>query len=399
MSAASDMDLMREYADRDSETAFAELVHRHVNLVYSVALRSTGNSHDAQDITQAVFVILAKKATSLRQRTYLTGWLYETTRFTSRQLLRTRSRQQAREQEAYMQSTLNDSETDSLWRQLAPLLDDAMSRLSEKDRALVALRFFENKSVAETAAVLGIQEWAARKRVERAMQKLRGYFYKHGVASTTATLAVAISVNSVQAAPTALAQTAAAAAIAKGAAASTSTLTLAKGALNVMAWTKAKTAIVAGVGILLAIGIGTTATVSVARHQHSIQTQTSFPRSSWANAGYADPASALETIFWAQTQGDGKTYLASMTPELQQRLQQQFAGDLAKQGLSLEDFLAQKSKDHIRPVTGFYIWGQQNVSGQLLLRVWIPGARKNATFKMRKTENEWKLDEEFLPDY
>src|ERR1700677_249567 len=113
MSAVNDMDLMREYADRDSETAFAELVHRHVNLVYSVALRSTGNFHDAQDVTQAVFVIFAKKATNLRQRTNLTGWLYETTRFTSRQLLRTRTRQQAREQEAYMQSTLNDAETES----------------------------------------------------------------------------------------------------------------------------------------------------------------------------------------------------------------------------------------------------------------------------------------------
>jgi RNA polymerase sigma factor (sigma-70 family) len=110
MADVNDMDLMREYADRNSETAFAELVHRHINLVYSVALRYAGNSPDAQDVTQAVFIILAKKSAGLRQRTALTGWLYETTRFTARQFLRTRVRQQARDQEAYMQSTLNDSD-------------------------------------------------------------------------------------------------------------------------------------------------------------------------------------------------------------------------------------------------------------------------------------------------
>ena len=136
------MDLVREYADRNSEPAFAELVHRHINLVYSVALRYTGNSQDAQDVTQAVFIILAQKAASLRQRTILTGWLYETTRFTARQLLRTRARQQAREQEAYMQSTLNDPNTDSVWRQLAPLLEEAMTRLERKGTHVGRVAFF-----------------------------------------------------------------------------------------------------------------------------------------------------------------------------------------------------------------------------------------------------------------
>src|SRR5580698_9909802 len=108
MSDMNDLALIQEYADHGSETAFAGLVQRHINLVYSVALRFTGNSPDAQDVTQAVFIILAQKAASLRQRTTLTGWLYKTTRFTARQLLRTRARRQAREQEHYMESTLND---------------------------------------------------------------------------------------------------------------------------------------------------------------------------------------------------------------------------------------------------------------------------------------------------
>jgi RNA polymerase sigma factor (sigma-70 family) len=168
MPNVDDMDLMQEYAARQSETAFAGLVNRHINLVYSVALRYVGNSQDAQDVTQAVFVILSQKTVSLCQRTNLTGWLYETTRFTASQLLRTRARQRSRDQEAYMQSTLSDSETDGAWRQLAPHLEDAMTRLNEKDRTLLALRYFENKTGAETAALLGIQEWAVHKRTARA---------------------------------------------------------------------------------------------------------------------------------------------------------------------------------------------------------------------------------------
>src|ERR1022692_762162 len=114
MPEVNDMALIRQYADRGSESAFTDLVHRHINLVYSVALRYAGNSPDAQDVTQAVFIVLAKKSAGLRQRTALTGWLYETTRFTARQFLRTRVRQQARDQEAYMQSTLNDPETEGV---------------------------------------------------------------------------------------------------------------------------------------------------------------------------------------------------------------------------------------------------------------------------------------------
>jgi CubicO group peptidase (beta-lactamase class C family)/DNA-directed RNA polymerase specialized sigma24 family protein len=128
MSDVNDLDLVREYADRNSESAFAALVHRHVNLVYSVALRFTCNSEDAQDVTQAVFIILAQKANRLRQGTILTGWLYETTRFTAIKLVRTKTRQQAHERAALMQSTLNDSNPGSVWAQLAPILTRAASK-------------------------------------------------------------------------------------------------------------------------------------------------------------------------------------------------------------------------------------------------------------------------------
>src|SRR5450631_522293 len=113
MPEANDMDLVREFARRNSEPVFTELVHRHINLVYSVALRFVSNPEDAQDVAQAVFIILAQKAVALREKTMLTGWLYETTRFTAARLLRTNARRHAREQEAYMQSTLNEADKDS----------------------------------------------------------------------------------------------------------------------------------------------------------------------------------------------------------------------------------------------------------------------------------------------
>jgi uncharacterized protein (TIGR03435 family) len=257
MPDANDMDLLQEFARHNSEAAFAALVQRHLNLVYSVALRFTANPGDAQDVAQAVFIILARKAARLNERTVLTGWLYETTRLTAAGWLRTQKRRQAREQEAYMQSTLDQAGTDNLWRQLAPHLEAAMSRLNARERTLLALRFYENKTGAEAAALLGIREEAAHKRTARALEKLRKIFTKRGVSSTTAILAGAISAHSVQAAPVGLAKGVTAIAIVKGAAASTSTLTLIKGALKIMAWTKMKTAIVVGLGVLLAAGTTT----------------------------------------------------------------------------------------------------------------------------------------------
>src|SRR5208282_6232538 len=115
------------------------------------------------------------KAAGLAGHTVLTGWLYETTRFTAIRLLRTQARRRTHEQEATMQSTLSESGTDPLWPQLAPHLEAAMSRLAERDRTLLALRFYENKTGAQAAALLGIREEAARKRTNRALEKLRTF--------------------------------------------------------------------------------------------------------------------------------------------------------------------------------------------------------------------------------
>ncbi|HTJ00885.1 MAG TPA: sigma-70 family RNA polymerase sigma factor [Dongiaceae bacterium] len=266
MAEANDSDLLRQYADRQSEAAFTALVQRHINLVYSVAWRYVGNVPDAQDVTQAVFLLLARKAAGLRQRSSLTGWLYETTRLTARQLLRTRYRRQLRDQEVYMQSPQNEAETAGVWRQLEPLLEEAMTRLSETERALLALLYFENRTGAEAAALLGIGEWAAHKRAARALEKLRKFFARHGVDSTAAGIAETISTHSVQVVPAALAHSVAAVALTKGAVASASTLTLIQGALKIMAWTKAKTVLV-GIGILLIAGTGAMVVTNRLIHQ------------------------------------------------------------------------------------------------------------------------------------
>jgi len=256
MPDAQDMDLVREFARHNSEAAFTELVRRHIDLVYSVALRCTRDDGDAQDVTQAVFIILARKAAGLREKTLLTGWLYETTRFIAARLLRTHARRHAREQEAYMQSTLNEAENSAVWEKLAPHLETAMWKLNAADRALLVLRFYKNKSGPEAAALLGMREDAAHKRVTRAIEKLRKFFAQRGMTLSGAAIAGAVSANSVQAAPVGLVMTATAAA-AKGAVVGSSTLALVKGAMNFIAWTKAKMAIVTSVVILAAAGTAT----------------------------------------------------------------------------------------------------------------------------------------------
>ena len=267
MPDATNIELLRDYSQRGSEEAFATLVQRHVNLVYSAALRHVGNPAHAEEIAQAVFIILARKAATLRSDTVLEAWLYETTRLASLSFQRGEWRRQRREQEAYMQSTLQEPDNVPIWNQLAPLLDDAMAALRKKDREALILRFFKDHNLRDVASAMNISETAAQSRVHRALEKLRHYFSQRGVDSTTAIIAKEISANSICTAPVGLAKIISVVAVTKGAAATTSTLTLTKGALKLMAWTKTKAAISTTLALILIAGVTTVGIEKVRGHE------------------------------------------------------------------------------------------------------------------------------------
>jgi len=246
------MELLREYARQNSESAFAELVSRRIGLVYSAALRQVRDPDQAAEITQAVFILLAQKAGEISDKTILTGWLFKTTRFTALAQMRNMARRRRREQEFHMHTETEQPAPDELWEQVSPLLDEALGALGETDRQALLLRYFEDKNLTDVGRQLGMSEDTARKRVGRALDKLHRYFSKRGVRSTGAILATLVTANSIQAAPAPLAASIAAVATAKGAAAGSSSLALIKGALKLMAWTKAKTTIVVGIIALVA---------------------------------------------------------------------------------------------------------------------------------------------------
>jgi RNA polymerase sigma factor (sigma-70 family) len=258
-----DMDLVRQYAATRSELAFETLVSRHINLVYSSALRQVRNPQLAEEITQAVFIILARKAASLSSKTILPGWLYRTSRFTAANVLRTESNRRRREQEAQMQSTTQLDSDDEPRTELLSMLDEAMERLRGIERDALVLRYLQNKSLREVGAVLGLNEDAARKRVARGLEKLRVLFAKRGTMVSVAAIAGAMTATSAGATPMGLTISVTAAAM-KGAAVSASTLTLIDGALKFMAWTKTKIAI--GVAAAMAlVGIVTISSFTFAR--------------------------------------------------------------------------------------------------------------------------------------
>ena len=198
----ADSQLLDRYLREKSQDAFAELVRRHLDLVYSAALRQVRSPQLAEEISQSVFTDLARDAHKLNPDTVLTAWLYQVARRTAIDVVRRESRRQARERLAVEMAAMN---TASDWTRIEPLLDEAMDALDEIDRAAVLLRYFDNKSLREVGQALGISDDAAQKRVSRAVERLREFFSKRGVTTGAAGLVVVISANAVHAAPAGLA--------------------------------------------------------------------------------------------------------------------------------------------------------------------------------------------------
>jgi len=243
----SDSDLLRQYAQERSEAAFAEIVRRHLDLVYSAAKRQIHSAELAEEVAQSVFVDLSRKAVNFDFATPLVAWLHVVTRRTAIDFIRTEARRRTREQSAVELATMNP--TLPVWSAVEPILDEALAALNESDRAAILLRYFENKSLREIGESLGRTDDAAQKRISRAIDQLRDFFIRRGVTVTAAGFVTDLSAHAVQTAPAALA-----ASITIAATKASTALTVAQTA-KVLAMTATQKVLVTAV-LLLAIGGG-----------------------------------------------------------------------------------------------------------------------------------------------
>lgn len=240
-----DATLLRRYASDGTEADFAELVRRHVNFVYSAALRQVnGDTHLAQDVTQLVFTDLARKAARVAGHRVLAGWLFTSTRFAAAKLVRGARRRQAREQEAFLMQTDTPAEAPLDWERIRPVLDEALAELDERDRQAILLRYLGGHDFAEVGARLALSANAARMRVDRAVGKLRELLARRGATSTAGALALALANHAVVAAPAGFAATVTGAAVAGSGAVATLTFM----SLTKLQMTLAGAVLVAGTG-------------------------------------------------------------------------------------------------------------------------------------------------------
>jgi len=246
----TDQELLHDYADHNSDTAFTDLVHRHIDLVYSAALRMVRDPHLAQDVTQGVFLALARTAPKLKSRPVLSGWLYRTAQNLAANTVRSDIRRRIHEQGAIAMNDLHTRESEADWGHIEVLLDAALGELSEPERDALLLRYFERKSSREIAQLLKISDEAAQKRVSRAIRRLREFFSKRNVTIGASGLVILISANAVQAAPVGLATVISTSALLTGAAVHGSSLAAVTKALTM---TTIQKSLIAGT---LAVTIG-----------------------------------------------------------------------------------------------------------------------------------------------
>jgi RNA polymerase sigma factor (sigma-70 family) len=240
-----DATLLRRYAEDRSEGDFAELVRRHLNLVYSVALRQVnGDTHLAQDVTQLVFTDLARKASQLTGHRGLAGWFFTSTRYAAAKLVRGEKRRRTREQESLLMQE-SDPTAPLDWAQVRPVLDEALAELNEGDREAILLRYMEGQDFASVGARLDLTDNAARMRVDRAVDKLRGLLERRGVRSTATALSLVLANQAVVAAPAGLAATVTGTALAGAGTAATLTFM----SLTKLQLALASAVVVAGAGV------------------------------------------------------------------------------------------------------------------------------------------------------
>jgi RNA polymerase sigma factor (sigma-70 family) len=397
-----DMDLLREYARRASDEAFSGLVTRHLDLVYSAALRQVRSPQLAEEVAQSVFSDLARNAARLKPDTILTAWLYQVTRRTAIDVVRREASRQLREQIATEMNAMNATAAD--WTHIEPLLDEAMLALDDTDRTAVLLRYFENKSLREVGATLGTSENAAQKRLARAVERLRDFFTKRGVTVGVSGLVVVISANAVQAAPVGLAVTISTTAVSAGA---TITATASAATIKTIAMTTLQKALITAT--IIAVGV---ATPLVIQHRAKLEnarklsaqsqqpapisaiasSENVFPRESWTFKGYATPESALVSLVWAAVNSDVEGFLNSLSPEQQSRVRLRWQ----RQGLGADEAQIRRSiSNQFGPIKTIRVLNKEVLSeNEVILRLQMEGEKGGTGTVGKKAQrigNEWKI--------
>jgi RNA polymerase sigma factor (sigma-70 family) len=191
----ADFALLRTFAREGDQRALAEVIGRHLNLVYATALRKVEDPGAAEEISQNVFIALARKAWRFAPDDSLPAWLHKTALLESKSWLRSELRRRRRERVAVkLGTTMKTSNESSALGALGPLLDEALLSLREHDRTALLLRYYEGQSLREVGLSLGIEEDAAQKRVAKALEKLAAFFQRRGFKSATlATTAAALN--------------------------------------------------------------------------------------------------------------------------------------------------------------------------------------------------------------
>jgi RNA polymerase sigma factor (sigma-70 family) len=241
--------LLSQYVKDGSEDAFGELVNRYIDLVYSAAVRLLNqDTHLAEDVTQTVFLDLAQQARTLSPKVMLGGWLHRHTCFVASKTLRAQRRRQLREQHSVEMNPMQEL-TGAEFVSVAPLLDDAINQLGAEDRTAILARFYEQRDFRAVGEALGSTEEAARKRVNRALEKLHLLLKQRGVSVSVAALSSVLATEAVTAAPAGLAAGVAAGAVAGAAVSNATSLTV----LKIMSMTKLKTGLAAALVAAFAV--------------------------------------------------------------------------------------------------------------------------------------------------
>ena len=333
-----DVQLLKQYVKDGSQEAFADIVRRHVDLVYGTARRLVGDEQLAEDVAQAAFAVLAQKAKRVEPGR-LAGWLVNATRLAANEARRARLCREKHEWRAAQMRSSNRSEDgdEPTLEQLTPLLDEALCRLGEADRTAVAMRFLEGRSFAEVAAAMGSSEEAARKRVERAVEKLRGMFMKKGFAPSVGGMMVVLAAHQAQAAPAGLAGSISATAISGGTGVGA---ILAKGAMKMMVLAKVKVA-----AVVLGMLVGVTGGAVVAQMRLSPATSQARPA---GEAGMTTHVYELTDLAWP----------AVRDPQAGPNVASRASGGTGSGGLS-RDQLLKDLADLIRETIGLGSWEGQ----------------------------------------